>query len=268
MLRHHLAKIQRFDVNLMENHWLSVVFIDVDNTIIKGPFESVVFPIIFSEISGKSGLGVDEIRRLVVKENLDRQQDPKIPAVVAMDWDDIVRTVAATLGVRVTPSVVDIVRSHTYPPYSSILDDAQNVLRLISRPHRAIVAATKGLRKYQLPILDALGLTSLFTDILTPDTSNALKTEVSFYGKWPSLTKLQISVGDYYEDDVRAPKAFGFKTIWIPNRQNQNNELRSMHPLTRPLVYSQESQSVQPDAIITSLQELEEAIAQIEARHL
>lgn len=253
----------------MESQWRSVVFIDVDNTIIEGPFESVVFPIVFSEISEKSGLGIDEIRRLVVAENLDRQRNPKIPAVVAMDWDDIIRTVAARLGIRVAVSVVDILRSHAYPPYSNILDDAQNVLRLISQPHRAIVAATKGLRKYQFPILDALGLTSLFTDVLTPDVNNALKTEIRFYGKWPNLTKLQISVGDHYEDDVVAPKMFGFKAIWLPNRQEKNNELKSIHPLARPFVYRyQEGQSVQPDAIIVSLQELEEVILQIEARYL
>lgn len=268
MLRRRLARIPKFEVNPMENPWLTVIFIDVDNTIIKGPFESVVFPIIFSEISAKSGLAVNEIRRIVVQENLDRQQDPKVPAVVAMDWDDIVRTVAARLRIKVTASAEDIVRAHLHPPYSNIIDDAQNVLRLLSKPHRAIVAATKGLKKYQIPILDALGLTTLFTEIITPDIRNALKTNFDFYGKWPSLTKLQISVGDHYEDDVKFPKTFGFKTIWILNGQNQKNAMKLIHPLSRPLVDSyQEDQSVRPDAIIISLQELEEVITQIESRY-
>ena len=84
--------------------WQSVVFIDLDATILKGPFESAVFPVVFAELSQKSGLDAPEIRQKVIQENLDRQRDPNVPATLAMDWDDILDTVAGRLGVKLEAS--------------------------------------------------------------------------------------------------------------------------------------------------------------------
>jgi len=256
-------------MNKTTPHQRSVIFVDVDNTIISGPFESAVFPIILREMAAKSGLAIDKIRRLIVKENIDRQQDPTVPAIVAMDWDDIVEVVASRLGFRISEKVIDIVRTHARPPYSHVLDDAKSILKQIANPHRVLVAVTKGLAKYQLPILDALELTNLFTDILTPDKNSALKKELAFYGKWPHLTEFQISVGDHYEDDVIAPRAFGFKTIWIPDREEGLNEqMQALSPFERPPNYSyQDNLQIRPDAIILSLQELPKVVEQIEAEY-
>ena len=51
-----------------------VVFIDLDNTILEGPFESIVFPKVFDELSQKSRIAVNEIRGMIVSENLSRQE--------------------------------------------------------------------------------------------------------------------------------------------------------------------------------------------------
>ena len=242
--------------------WQSVVFIDLDATILRGPFESAVFPVVFAELSLKSGLDAPEIRRRVIQENLDRQRDPNVPATLAMDWDDILDTVAGRLGVKLEASAVQIANSHAGPPYSTLLDDVQ-VLRQLASPRRAIVVATKGLRKYQLPVLNALGLTSLFADILTPDVNHALKQDIAFYGHWPRSARLQISVGDNYEDDVVAPRRFGFKTVWKLN--TPDSELRTADPFARPHRFSYSaSQIVLPDAIIVSLYELPLVVAHLE----
>jgi len=136
-------------------------------------------------------------------------------------------------------------------------------LNELSKPGRAIVAATKGLRKYQLPILDGLGLTSLFTEVLTPDANNALKQDLSFYGNWVGSTRLQISVGDHYLDDLTAPQSFGFKTIWKPGKQS--DEIKRFDPFERAAHYSfQAGQTVRPDAILVSLTELPSIIARLE----
>ena len=245
----------------------SVVFVDLDATIIRGPFESAVFPVVFAELAQKSGLDVKEVRRRTIQEYLDRQQDSNVPATRAVDWDDILNTVAERLRVKLEAKAVDIANSHAGPPYAALLDGADQVLKQLASPGRAIVVATKGLRKYQLPMLDALGLTPLFTDILTPDVNNALKNDIAFYGRWPEMTRLQISVGDQYEDDVVAPTRFGFKTIWKVN--TLDNELQELEPFVRPHEFHYtDDQTVRPDAIILSLHELPQVVAQMEAQAL
>jgi len=249
------------------DNWQTVIFIDLDNTIIKGPFESVVFPILFGEISNKSGLSKEEIRQLIVKENFDRQNNSKIPATLAMDWDDIFKTIAQKLGIKISLNIIDIIISHLYPPYSIILDSAYEILKELSISYRAIVAATKGLKKYQIPIIEALGLTPLFTDLLTPDSNNALKKNKSFYGDWPNRTHLQISVGDHYDDDVLYPKKFGFKVIWKINSQDIDLKLKRPFERPRHFAYSR-YQKIRPDAIILSLKELPEVIMKLEEKFM
>jgi FMN phosphatase YigB (HAD superfamily) len=243
--------------------WRSVVFTDLDNTLLEGPFQTTVFPTISSELAGKAGLKQEEVRYLLVKENLDRQRNPNIPATLAMDWDDIVNAVAEGLGVSPELKVVDLVRSHASPPYTNVLETANEVLQQLTKPYRAIVAATKGLKKYQIPVLDALGLTPLFDDILTPDTHHILKQDLAFYGSWPTITRLQVSVGDHYQDDVVAPNRFGFRTVW--KLHSQNHELTSPSPLTRPKQFNYaRDQAIKPDAIILQLQELPAVVSYFE----
>lgn len=239
--------------------WRSVVFVDLDDTILEGPFETAVFPTVLRELAQKSKLDEKEVRRLIVQENFGRQTDKAVTAISAMDWDDIFCTVAERLKVRLEVNAIDIVNTHAAPPYSVLLDNAYQVLSKLAQPNRAVVAATKGLRKYQIPVLDALNLTSLFTDILTPDTNNALKQDIAFYGKWAYLANIHISVGDHYQDDVIAPKKFGFKSIWKPTTQNVH--LEQVNPFDRVEKFNYaEGQTVLPDAIIFHLDELPKVV--------
>jgi len=249
--------------------WQSVVFLDLDATIIRGPFESAVFPVVFAELARKSRLAVKEVRRQTIQEYLDRQQDAKVPATRAVDWDDILSTVAERLKVKLEAKAVDIVNSHAGPPYAAVLDGADQVLKQLAKPHRAVVVATKGLRKYQLPVLDALGLTPLFTDILTPDVNNALKNNIAFYGRWPEMARLQISVGDHYEDDVVAPRQFGFKVVWKVDRPDEARWGSLDQPLDRLANWGYlPNQTVRPDAILFSLRELPAVVDRLEEQAL
>lgn len=247
--------------------WPCVVFIDLDATILRGPFESAVFPVVLPELAIKSGLDVKEVRRRVFQEYLDRQKAPGIPATLAVDWDDILDTVAARLGVKLEARALEIANSHAGPPYSAMLDDAGHVLQSLAAPQRALVVATRGLGKYQLPVLDALGLTPFFTDILTPDANHALKQDLAFYGYWPWSTRLQISVGDQYEDDVAAPSRFGFKTVWKLNAPD--GDLLQADPFDRPARFNYSfQQTTRPDAIILSLHELLQVVKCLEQQVL
>jgi len=246
-----------------DSQFRTVIFIDLDGTIMRGPFWTAVFPILFAELARKTGLEASEIRRRVIQENLDRQADPNCPAVRAMDWDDIFDTVASRSGVTLEAQAVEIAHAHASPPHVAVLDGAVEAFRELASPPRAIVVATKGLRKYQLPVLDALGLTPLFNDILTPDVHHALKKDLAFYGAWPQAARLKISVGDHYEDDVVAPRRFGFKTVWKVNAPD--DRWQGVEPLDRPARFDYaEGQTIRPDAIIFSLCELPQVVKRFE----
>lgn len=240
----------------------TAVFIDLDETLIEGPFDRRVWPSILKELSTKTGLPVEPLMNEIVAENRLRQNDDSVPAVVAMDWDDIVQTVAARHGVTLEASVVALVEAHAAE--TKVLDEGMSVLRELAAPERALVVATKGLAKYQRPLLDAAGLTPLFHDILTPDRCNALKKHPGYFADWPEKARLCIMVGDRYDDDVLFPSAKGFKTVW--KQIALPDTLAAADPFARARLYPYADwQTARPDAIIRSLTELPKVIDQLEA---
>ena len=253
----------------MGYHKQSVIFVDLDYTLFNGPFEYAV-ELACAELAGKSTEKIDTVRHMVKEENLDRMNDPDISAILAMDWDDVLQTVSERLKVQLETNVEEFVRSHCRVPYLQLLDDSvYQVLEQLSTPNRAIVVATNGLKKYQIPPLDALGLTPLFDGILTPDTHGVLKSERAFYGSWPESAHLQVMVGDDYEYDVLAPYELGFAAVWKPRIQDNRNwsddSIQNAGPFLRSLIFNhQNGQHVYPDAIIFGLSELPEVITQLE----
>lgn len=240
----------------------TVIFFDLDSTLIDGPFKPVVLPAILEELAA-SGLEPAALRRLIVEENLRRQADPTCPPTVAMDWDDIFQALGRRLGVPVTTNAEALIRAHAGPPYSTLYPGALAALQALRTPARALVLATKGLRKYQQPIVDALGLTPYFTAMLTPDTHQALKRDRAFYGAWPEQAALIIMVGDYYEDDVLPARAFGFKPVWKPALLPA--ELQTLDPFARAVAYPYTAgQPVRPEAIIFHLDELPTVVERLE----
>jgi len=246
----------------------SVVFIDMDRTLLEGPFISVVFPWALGEISRKTGQDVAALLRRVRQENIDRLANPAYTAVQAMDWDDIFASVAAQLGITLEASAVELVRTHPGPPFTTLNPGVHEALRELSagRPRRALVLATKGLKKYQVPVLVACGLLSYFDDILTPDDSQAVKQSREFFGSWPDRTRLQIMVGDLIEDDVLPAHQFGFKTVWC----SWDNGTAQIDP--DPFIRAHDhmealrDQSIHPDAVIVSLSELPQVIERMESK--
>lgn len=244
----------------------SVVFIDMDHTLLEGPFESAVFPQVLGEIAQETGLEVEELLRKARSENLARQANPAVSPVQAMDWDDILAGLATGLGVKLTVNALEIVQAHPGPPSAALHPGAFEALQSLAsaKPGRALVLATKGLRKYQLPILEALGILPFFDGILTPDDSQALKGSLSFYGEWPRKTQVQIMVGDTYTEDVVPALGFGFKTVW---RVRANPGMpETGDPFTRPAEpgVCPADQPFRPDAVIYSLFELPAVVERLE----
>lgn len=249
----------------MESHWQSVLFVDLDHTILEGPFIHAAFGQACGELAVKTGHPVDKIRQMLVEDNIKRQHDPRVSAIEAMDWDDIARAVAQRLGTTLEVNICELVSLHAGPPFARVLEEADQVLLSLRNSHRAIVAATKGLRKYQMPVLEALQLLPCFDDILTPDDSNALKGERAFYGEWPESTRVQMIVGDSYLDDILAPHRFGFRTIWKP--RNPGSVVREMAPFEDSYYPSkQQTETIEPDFQIKSLRELPEVVNFLEGQ--
>ena len=242
----------------------TVIFIDLDGTLMVNPFESAVWPTIVGELAQKTGISSSSILQMIDDENGKRQADDTFSPIMAMDWDDITLTIARELGVTLSTNCTELVRAHA-ASHSSLLDYALEALRELVAPHRALVVATKGLAKYQLPVMDALGLTPYFTDIITPDTYNGLKKHRHFFGDWPQQAQHAMMVGDMYFDDVVYPQSYGFKTLWKPRASLIPDELYHLNPLARAQDFPYTpQQSVRPKAILLSLRELPATVSYIE----
>ncbi len=245
----------------------TVIFFDLDGTLQLNPFETAVWPDIVGEIVQKTGKLAYEVIQMFEDESATRQNDDSIPAVFAMDFDSICTTVAQRLGVSLSHNCTDLVRKYA-ATHSSLLDGALETLTKLRAPHRALVVATKGLAKYQLPVMNALGLTPYFTSILSPDSHNGLKKHRHFFGEWADYPALRMMVGDLYEDDVLYPGGHGFMTIWKPLPSLVPADLHGYDPFTRAQNYPYTTRQTHPaDAIILTLRELPMLISYIEQHH-
>lgn len=245
-------------------NYQSVLFVDLDGTILKSPFD-MVFPTVFGELAQQSNLQPEIVQHHVVKESQRRQQDSTIPLANRLDWDDIITTVARQIGVEVSEQrVLETLEVYLKPPHTQILDQADTVLPQLSTDQRAVVAVTKGLAKYQQRILDSLNLTSFFADLITVESNQASKDSRAFYGDWVDQARLKLIVGDQYQDDVVYPHEFGFKPIWKPTGSSAIED-----PLERAASFDPpDGQTVRPEAIIFSLQELPNVVEKLERRFL
>ena len=242
----------------------TVLFIDLDHTILRGPLSNVVVPTAIREMAVGTGRPAEEIHDFLRHESRSRRADPDFPLIRALDWSDIIRTVARRLAVSLSVDPDDLARKSSGPPHSMILDDAGAVLKQLSRPDRFLVAATRGLRKYQLPLLDGLGLRKRFHAVLTPEESGVLKTDRAFYGDWPERAGISIHVGDSYPDDVAAPIRFGHRAIWRP--RNPNVGQTALDPFVRAASFSLPESGPRPDAVIHHLKELPAVVERLEQK--
>lgn len=245
----------------------TTLFIDLDGTIMENPFHTAVFPYLTDHLVPQLGITAAELRQAFFTENKDRlRQWEAYGAVKSMDWDDIVETVVRRYGLDVPRRVCDLVVEHSRAPYIRALDDAPTVLRELAQPgHRRLVVSSMGLSRYQMPVLEALGMAELFHDFLMPDLTGYLKTDLRFFSRYTAQDApgLFISVGDNYSHDVIHPKQFGFRSVY---KANSMPELAAYSPFERPS-HLPESEAL-PDAVILSMTELPAVVEALEARFL
>ncbi|MEW5817388.1 MAG: HAD family hydrolase, partial [Spirochaetota bacterium] len=250
-------------LRLQRQNAMSVVFIDLDGTVMRNPFRTAVFPVVCEYLAARTGLSTDTVLDMIMQENTLRLDTGFEPAR-AMDWDEIAQTVARRQGVVFPLSLERLVAEHCHPPHIAILEGADSILGRLATKLRRIVAASHGLSKYQLPVLKALGLLPMFAGLATPDTTGCLKSQRGFWRPYIDQGGLCIHVGDLYHPDVLAAKDHGLITVW---KLRPSSELEAeTDPFKRAMVaVLPTGESIRPDAVVVRLDELPEVVVRIEA---
>jgi putative hydrolase of the HAD superfamily len=260
----------------------TILFIDLDGTIMVNPFARYVFPAVLGRLAEATGMTYSALMDAITAENWRRQHMPSPQSAAwVMDWDDIIADVARQHGAppdTIAPGACEwLARQHAAPPDSATLDDAVTVLaRIRATGCRRLVVSSMGLSKYQFPVMRGLGLYACFDDFLMPDLVGALKFERAFYARYLESPdgRLFISVGDNYLHDVAFPRSLGFRSVLrlpVPG-------LARLDPFERPARTATYGHMIQyypadpaaattlPDAIVTDLAELPAVIERIEAQ--
>jgi len=247
----------------------TIIFFDLDSTLIENQFSRKVIGKVLGEIADTADIPLEELGRAMAEENTRRQrQTPDHP--LTMDWSDIVEQLAQRHEVTLEDDLDALWNSAALAEDVEILDDAPQVLQRLQAAHRRLVVATKGLSKYQKPVLKASGLDQYFDDILTPDITGHLKTSPQYFDKYIKQEALFVQVGDHYYDDVICAKRNGFYAVL----RAPIKELKDYDPFERSKVleqylgristYPAEGTHVRPDAMVYTLQEVPDVIQQLE----
>ncbi|MCA9883023.1 MAG: HAD family hydrolase [Anaerolineae bacterium] len=250
----------------------TLIFFDIDATLLENHFSRRVIVDVLQDVADETGHSLDDLGLDLGKENYRRQyKDPDHPKT--MDWQDIAEAVAKAHGGNLKKSLDELWVAYAQAEEIELLDDSPSVIKKLKAPHRKLVIATKGLTKYQVPILKAVGLYDLFDDILAPDITGLHKATPGFHDRYTKTLpdSLVIQVGDHFVDDVIAPVRNGFTSIL----RAPFAELVEYDAFERPThldkvlnfitTYPRDGSDVRPHAVVMSLQELPDLISRIEA---
>lgn len=232
-----------------------VIFSDLDHTLIENPFASYVFPEVCKQIGMKTGLPKDEILKMLFSEQKRRAMERKDP-IYELDWQDIVQAVIKSLNIVCQIDVQDLVQKYSFSPFSTLHPGVIDALTDIKKRGWRLIANSKGLSKYQIPVLNGLGIISFFDGFAMPDLVGCWKIEKEFYQPFISADDTVITIGDNYQEDVFYPKLFGF--IGILKKFDH-----SSHIITANLVSQVNESDVVPDATIEFMSELVPSILSI-----
>jgi len=263
----------------------TICFIDIDSTLIENRFSRRVIGTLFQEIHEQTGVPIADLVEEMSRENERRQrEDPDNP--LTMDWDDIIEQIAVRHGVTLSQRVIDLWHSYVHPDAIDVLDDAPSVLARLRELGCKLVIATKGLSKYQDPILQVMGLEAYFDDVLTPDRTGYLKTSPGFFARYTAerAGKRFIHIGDHYFDDVICPIRNGFISVlrfplglveeaeghplsaevlaWRAADPFERVALLEQHSARLP-TFPKDDTDLRPHAVVQSLQEIPNLLARL-----
>lgn len=253
-----------------------LIFFDIDSTLVENRFSRRVVGEVLAVLEAATGRPVREWAHDMSAENERRQQaDPDHP--LTMDWRDIVQQMAAQHGVALAHDLDTLWAAYANADEVDVLDNAPQVLAQLKAAGHTLVIATKGLWKYQEPVLRVTGLLPYFDDVLTPDKTGSLKTSPAYFARYTSDERWPrpfVQVGDHYYDDVICARRNGFVSILRAATPQLQAALRDVPPAERPSrlpahradipTYPPTPTDVLPHQVVVSLEEVPALLAELE----
>ncbi len=275
----------------------TAISFDFDGVLVRSPFgHGVLFPLLRElarSWAGRTGCAPDaaerRLRELAWAEFRRRTAGGDI--VRAYDWQAIVEVVARSVGERFDGSLAEMTREYAQRlaaggDRSLVYPRAHEVLASLQRRGACLLLITNGFREYQLPMARALGLEGCFHAILASDDLGTVKPRPEAFerafGTCPAGRSVRrFHVGDTLSHDVAGARACGITAVWIewdlpqelaglgPFERARSAALRPLlrvrleRELSREGPGEQERRdeaAVLPDAVIRSLEELEDVV--------
>lgn len=252
-----------------------ILFFDLDSTLVENRFSRRVVGTVLATVAAATGRSVQALACEMGAENERRQRThPDHP--LTMDWADIARHVAAQHGVTLRHDLDALWREAANPDEVDVLDNAPTVLAQLKAAGHTLVIATKGLWKYQEPVLRVTGLLDFFDDVLTPDRTGFLKTSAAYFRRYTqdaSLPRPFVQIGDHYYDDVICARHHGFISILRAATPELQAALRDVPYAERPQrllahraaipTYPTTPTDWLPHEVVTSLEEVPARLASL-----
>jgi HAD superfamily hydrolase (TIGR01549 family) len=246
------------------------LFFDIDSTLVENHFSRKALGELLGQIATHSQKNLRELGHELWLENSRRQKDdPDNP--LTMDWDDILETLAKRYGVTLEGKGINLWQKYAHANDVEVLDNAPQVLQTLKQHGYRLIIATKGLKKYQDPVLRVAGLDHFFDDMLTPDITGYLKTTTAYFNKYLPRPDghVYVHIGDHYYDDVMTAKRNGFYSVLrapISELAQYNAFDRPQHVLryaSQISTFPKDGTDVIPDAVVLSLEELPAVIEKL-----
>ncbi|WP_141603988.1 HAD family hydrolase [Terrilactibacillus laevilacticus] len=203
---------------------------DLDGTLMQNPFSKWVFPeiesIFSAEYTGKKSI-VDELIS-AHKNKLNRGQ-----YLEAYDWDNILKNFLERNSLPCSNINIEaLVKKHSVKPKIYLLED--NILNYLQRLRDkgfSLAVVTNGYYKFQYPVLQALNLSNLFDEIITPESIGFAKPNINMLSKFLKQEKIVAHVGDRIDHDVYLANQLGIYSVFI--NRSMSVELRKISPFNR-----------------------------------
>lgn len=186
-----------------------LISFDLDGVLMKNPFGKGVFPYVKKLIAQESKQEEQAVMDAIIKESKTRLLQGEYKN--AYNWDDIVSVVAKQFGCDFHIDIASLVESYCYEPYIGLYPNVVETLAKLKVPK---ISITNGFRKYQVPVLKALGILDYFTEVYSPDVTGYTKPQKEAYLAAYGNETHCFHVGDTLIHDVWGANQAGATTIW------------------------------------------------------
>ncbi|WP_019421489.1 HAD family hydrolase [Paenibacillus sp. OSY-SE] len=192
------------------NKWITF---DLDGTLMQNPFSAWIFPEVEQLICGELNRNI-EVRKALFQEHKLRMKRQEM--VAAYDWDDIVRQLSKEWGLNLSIDVEQLLLKHAAAPKIYLLDDTVlPTLEKLKQKGYSLAAVTNGFRKYQYPVMEELGIGSLFDDIVTPERMECGKPDAGILRELQQDGIIVAHVGDRLDHDIHMANQSGIPSVLV-----------------------------------------------------